>query len=123
VKICSALQERLDRFDQQSTRVGFQDVAARAGVHEILGQIFGLVDGEDQNLRGRHHRADLPRGFEAVQLRHADVENDDVGPEFLRLRDGFASGRCVGAEVPALVPFEQRVDPWRTMSWSSAMRI
>lgn len=43
---------------------------------------FGVGVGED----------DLADGFQAVEQRHGDVHEDDVGPQFLELGDGFATG-------------------------------
>jgi len=60
---------------------------------------------EYQNFRLRDFFADLPSCVKAIQLRHADVENNNIRFEFFRLSDGinaiygFTANRPVGTRL------------------------
>jgi hypothetical protein len=93
-----------------AARIGFEDVAARAGLDQVLCEVIDLVDGEDQDLRWRHSGADLTCRFEAVHLGHPHVEDDDVGTELRRLGHRFAPVGRFGADPPAFMSREQRTN-------------
>jgi hypothetical protein len=49
--------------------------------------------------------------FHTVEVRHADVENDDIRLEFFGFRDGLSARRSFPANLPALMRLEQRSHP------------
>src|SRR4029450_5507863 len=56
----------------------------RAGLKPSA-DVFGQADRrEDENARRRRSTRDSPRGFQAVDARHANVHEDDVGAKPLR---------------------------------------
>src|SRR6185436_12254886 len=69
---------------------------------------LGIVHRQDQDFGRGQCLADLPRRLEAVQVRHADVQDDDVGTQPLRLVARFAPVDGLADELPALLRLEQR---------------
>ena len=56
------------------------------------------MHGQDEHLGAGQRLADLARGFQAVQLRHAEVEHHHVRFQCPRLRDGLAAGGGFAAD-------------------------
>jgi len=64
-------------------------VSDRAG---SVGQRSGnVILAKNDDLSFRMEAADLANGLEAVHQGHAQVHDDDVGTESLRLKNGFAA--------------------------------
>ena len=61
-----------------------EEKATGAGSKRFV-NVFGQAERrEDENTRRRRSAPDSPRGFEAVDARHANVHEDDVGAKPLR---------------------------------------
>src|SRR4029450_1544541 len=63
--------------------------------------------GQDEDL-GRHDAPNLARGFQAIQLRHADIEDHDIGLEGDSLGHSVASGARLAAHDPSGLSFQDR---------------
>ena len=61
------------------------------------------MNGENQNAGFGHEGQNLPRRIQTVQVRHADVEQQDVGLELGGTLDCFATILCLGAHFPSLM--------------------
>jgi hypothetical protein len=57
------------------------------------------AENDDANRR-RAAADDLPRGFDPIQERHADVEDGDVGLQFERFAHGIAAIASLGDNAP-----------------------
>ena len=60
-----------------------------AHLEEARDVLAVLVLREHDDLRARAELADLERGLEAAEIRHRDVEEDDVGLQLLAAVDGL----------------------------------
>ena len=105
-----------DRADAGGELVGVErlgDVVVGAEV-EALGLVGGRALGRQQDDRDRPLLAELAHDLDAVEVRHDDVEQDDVGADFLRLGERIlAAGR--GDDAEALLAESDRDelrDPW-----------
>ena len=89
------------------------DVVVGAEV-EALGLVGGRALGRKQDHRDRTSLAELPHDLDPVEVRHDDVEEDDVGANLLGLRQGFlatASGHDAEPRLAEGDRYELR-DPW-----------
>ena len=68
------------------------------------------MHGEDENFGGRRGFADLASGFDAVQERHADVEDGDVGLVLGGFFDSVAAVGGFGAHLPAGARLEKSAE-------------
>jgi len=94
------LAESLDGVEKDAVGFVLEDVAAGAGFDDLLDEVVGLVHGEDKNFGGGRGFADLAGGFNAVEERHADVEDGDVGLVLGGFFDSVAAVGCFGANLP-----------------------
>src|SRR2546423_9136021 len=63
---------------------------------------------EDADILGR--RADLARGFETIEHRHAHVHQDEIGAEPPRELDGLAAVACLADDLDPVVGGEDRLE-------------
>ena len=99
------LEQCANHLNKLSSRIRFQHVPVRASVEHLRHNLIGIVHGEDEDLR-RHGTSNLARSLQAIQLRHADVEDDDVGPKVDGLGHGFTPRARFAAHNPPSVPFQ-----------------
>lgn len=85
----------------------FEDVAASAGMDNSLNEVVGFVHGENEDFCGRRDRANAAGGIDAIEERHADVQDGDIGFEFAGFVDGVASIGGLGAHFPSGAGFEE----------------
>src|SRR6266567_960468 len=67
--------------------------------------------GQNQNALQRIAAENLTRGFQSVQTRHANVENDDIRVQLPGLLDCLASVGSFTAYLPPSVRFEDGTQP------------
>jgi hypothetical protein len=101
------VEKGVDRSDQFVSSVCFQHVPVRAGFDDFRHDLIGFVHAQDEDLRG-HGTANLPDDFQAVQLRHADVEHHDVGLKDDGLGHGVAPRTRLATHDPSSLPFQHR---------------
>jgi len=94
-----------DGLDECSSRIRFQHVPVRAGVQHLADDLIGFVHGQDEDF-GRHGTPNLARGLQPIQLRHADVENHDIGLQVDGLGYRFAARARFPADDPSRPPFQ-----------------
>src|SRR2546427_2680862 len=100
--------ETIQCGDQFSTgsRFGHEGIAQGMRCTYKFG---GLVNCEEDNLRGRGDLADLVRRLDAVHSRHIDIEKNDIRLQLPNPLDGLCSVRRLPANVKPM-PFEKRTD-------------
>src|SRR6266849_7547455 len=103
----SVTGDGFDCGDQITVSVGLENVAARAGLDDVANKLIGEVHREDEDAGLGKGFVDAARGFEAVEVRHADVHDDDVRLELLDEGDRLAAGFGFGADFPALLGGQQ----------------
>lgn len=86
-----ALHDGGDRQTQILSRVCLYHVALNAYPPGFFHKLPAFVHGENQDGGKRGKKPDSARGVQAVHHRHGDVQNNEVGPGFLRFLDGFLS--------------------------------
>ena len=101
------LAEGLDGVEEDAIGFVFEDVTASAGFDDLLNEVVGLVHGEDENFGGRGGLADLAGGFDAVEERHADVEDGDARFVLPCFFDGVTAVGGFGANLPAGARLEE----------------
>src|SRR3990170_2092786 len=82
-----------------------------AGFQDTEEVVLGLVDGEDEDADRRIDLGDPPRRREAIELRHPDVHEHDVGPHLDRAIDRLAPVRGLGDHVEATLPLQEGAQP------------
>ena len=68
-----------------------QQISTHTGLDQFADVFVFFVRREDEYLRLGTALHDLARGFDAVEKRHGDVQQHDVGSQFFRHLHGFAS--------------------------------
>jgi hypothetical protein len=53
----------------------------------------------------------MPRGVEAIQRRHADIQYGNIRLELIRFGDSVPSVRRFGHDLPVWLLFNQRTEP------------
>src|SRR5262249_41119291 len=84
---------RSRKVEEGRRREPFQQVSRRARAERFRREIRILVHRQEDDPRGRQQPFQLPRRVDAVQERHRDVDDDDVGPQFDRGRHQRAAVR------------------------------
>ena len=107
LEICSALQQRLDCFDQQVSRSFIKITGEARGAESIRHLGVAGIERKEQQRHIGHHAADHARRSNAGHLWHAEVEDDDVRLQRRSLLDGFHAIYRFAANFPSLVCFEQ----------------
>ena len=97
----------IDSGEEDAVGFVFEDVAASASLDDLLNEVVGFVHGEDENFGIGGGGTNAASGFDAVEERHADVEDGDVGLEFGGFFDGVAAVGGFGADFPAGAGFEE----------------
>jgi hypothetical protein len=97
----------IDRGEQDAVSVVLEDIAVRARLDDLLNEIIGLVHGEDENFRGGRRFADAPSSLDAIEERHTDIEDGDVGLALGSFFDGVAAVGSFGAHFPSGVRLEE----------------
>src|SRR5215467_11178853 len=69
------------------------------------------MQGQNQNTRLRIGFQDLPRRLKAIQVRHSDVEDDDIRLQLLRLLDCLAPFASFSANLPLRLCLQQGNQP------------
>jgi len=70
------------------------DVAPRAEAKRFLHDSGRRFQAQEKDLRVGNETADLPGGFQPIQLRQPHVEHDEVRLKFLRFLNGIESIVC-----------------------------
>jgi len=96
-----------DRADEVGLRGIFQDVSARAGFQGAKDVALVGVHAEDHHIGMRFLSDDLPGSFNSIQLRHADVENHDIGVMPGNKLDGLPSILSFGRHFEIGLALEQ----------------
>jgi hypothetical protein len=102
-----ALGEGLDGRDQVVTRIGLQQVASRTGAQDSMDHLIGIVNGENQHLCAGCRLEDLACRFQAVEIWHRDVENNDIRLQFTDLLNRFTARNCLATDLPSRLSFEK----------------
>ena len=66
------------------------------------------MHGQDQDWRPRKASTNLAGSVQAIQLRHCDIEQKDVGPQFESQLHGLASILGFAADAPTRLRFKNR---------------
>ena len=103
--------ERVNGGDEFAVGIGLEQIAACACLDDFAHQMIGFVNRKNEHFTARRGLANLTRGLNAVQLRHADVENDNVRPQLAGLGNRFASSVSFGTDLPAGLRFENGSQP------------
>jgi hypothetical protein len=98
----------LYRRHQVAGGIRFEDISANASLHNLINELIGKVKAEDDNFCVGQGLANLPGGFETVQLGHPDVHHDDVWLGLKRQGDRFPASLCLATYFPAAA-FEQEL--------------
>jgi len=64
------------------------------------------MHGENQHSRLRNASKNLVRGFQAVQVRHSNIENHDIGPELQSLFYRLSPIASLSADFPSTMAFD-----------------
>ena len=72
--------DELDRADDLRRRGVLEQEAGRAGLQRAQDELVGVERREDEDGGRVGLRGEQPRRRDPVELRHADVHEDDVGP-------------------------------------------
>ena len=106
-----ALGDCFDGGDQVAVGVGLEDVAERAGLHDGLEQSCRVVERQDDGFWGKQAAPEFAQSINTAQAGHVQVHHHGVRSMFFRQRDGLGSGLGFGADGPACMPLEDRLDP------------
>ena len=102
-----ARSDRVDGGDQLLGRLVLEDEAARACSQRLVDVLVEVERREDQHPRGAIGREDAPRRLEPVELRHADVHENDGRIESRRLLDGLEPVRRLRDDLDVLLAAEE----------------
>ena len=97
----------VDGGDEVAHGVTFQDVAEGARIDDFLNHLRRVVHGQHEDSGAGAAFANLPSGLEAVEVRHTDVEESDVGIEKDDFFDGVLAVSCFADYGPAKLGLQQ----------------
>ena len=103
--------EGFDGGNEIALGIGLHHKTARPSGDDFANQLVRVVEGDDEQFRGRERLANSPGGFDPVQLRHVDVQDDDVRLQFFRLGHRFLTGTRIPANFPPFANGQQLPDP------------
>ena len=83
---------------------------AGAGGEDFANYLFGIVDGKNEDAGIRIGGEDLPSGIQAVQVRHSDIQQENVRLEFGGKFDGFTTVLGFAANLPSGMVFQHRAN-------------
>jgi hypothetical protein len=91
----SVLHDRFHRRQEFMSGTGLYDVAPRAcpDAQGVLSYRRALVLTNEKDSAGRSAGADSPRNFDAIELRQADIQQNQAGLQLFTLADRFQSIR------------------------------
>src|SRR5215472_6078917 len=95
-----------DGPDQLLSRGVLEQVAGRPGLDGGKHVVVRVVRGQDQNLRRRRGLAQPAGRLDPTHLRHAQVHEDDVGPQPPGLGECLSTVSRLTDDLEALVPGE-----------------
>jgi hypothetical protein len=101
-----ALQS-FDCGNQVSSRIRLEHKAACSGIERLANHLIGIRDCQDDYLELRIVLHQLASRIQAVEARHSDIHNHDVGFEALGHLHRFAPVRGFATNFPAFV-FEKQ---------------
>jgi hypothetical protein len=101
------LTKGVDGGEEDAVGVVFEDVTAGAGVNDLLNEVFGFMHGEDEDFGIGRGFVNAASGLDAVEERHADVEDGDMWLEFGGFFDGIAAVSRLSANFPAGMGLEE----------------
>jgi hypothetical protein len=93
--------DRVNGGEENAVGVVLEDVAASAGFDDLLNEIFRFVHGEDEDLGVRGRDTNAAGGLHAVEERHTDIEDSDIGFESGGFFDGIATIGSFSTDFPA----------------------
>ena len=105
---CAALGDFPDRLGENFRGRLLFKKPGHAGRAHALDVGFVAVGGQDDDFRGGIFHQNLPRRLKAVEHRHGDVHEDDVGAQRLRQLHRFAAVARLADDLEAAVGVEQR---------------
>jgi hypothetical protein len=73
-------------------------------------QFSAVVRGEEEEKNAGHHVAESGGGFQAIHLRHGEIENDQVGGELLGFFDGVNSVNSLATNGEFGISVEKRTE-------------
>jgi hypothetical protein len=100
----------VDGSEEDAVGFVFQDVAASAGLDDLLNEVVGFVHGEDEDFGVWGRGANAAGGFDTVKEGHADIEDGDIGLEFGGFFDGIAAVGGFGADFPTRAGLEESAE-------------
>ena len=101
------VMDGVDSSEKNAVGIVLEDVTAGASFDDLLNEVVGFMHGEDQDFGGGGSGADTASSFDAVEERHADIEDGDVWFEFGSFFDGVATIGGFGADLPARTRFQK----------------
>src|SRR5512135_1154890 len=104
-------------FDDRREELGgdavLRDVGRRTGRPRAVDVGPRVGSGQHEHADVVARRPDLARSFEAVEHRHADVHEDDIGAELPRELDRLFAVACLTHDLDPLVGAENRLQRLR----------
>src|SRR5215204_5440118 len=97
--------------DELARRVRLEKVTSGTCREHLPDQLLALVHGEYEHLDLRRDLADTPCRFEAIQLRHREIQNGDVRVGSNRGVNSLATIRSLRADGPSCLLLEQLLEP------------
>jgi len=99
-------------FDELVGRSAFEQKAAGAGTDRLIDVLVEVEGREDQHLGRRVGAGEqAPGGFQAVQNRHADVHQDEVGRKLSYLGERVAAVVGLADDVEVGLGLEDHPQP------------
>jgi hypothetical protein len=105
------LAKGLDGGDEDAIGFVLEDVAASAGVDNLVNEFVGFVHGEDEDFGSWKGLVNATSGLDAIEERHADIKDEDIGLQLDGFVDGLAAVGGFGANLPTSVRFEECTEP------------
>jgi hypothetical protein len=106
-EIGAVMADGIDGGEEDTIGVVLENVAASAGSDDLLNEVVGFVHGKDENLGIARSRTDAGGGVHAIEKRHADIEDGDIGLQLTGFVNGIAAIRGFGADLPPGARFEE----------------
>lgn len=84
----------------------FEEIASCAGGFGTANVAFVIMHGEDEDVGERRDLDDLAGGFDAIEVRHGDIDDGDIGGVEFGELDGFDTVRGFGDDGEGGIFFE-----------------
>jgi len=101
-----AILQSFHSGDKISSGVGFQQEAACSHGQHFTHDLLGIVDGQNQDASIGHSGEHLTRGIKAVEVGHADIQQEDVRLQSGRTGDSLATVTGLTTNFPSGMAFE-----------------